>query len=106
MSFDLLDETDEPLRIGEVAHACRVHFSVVWRWIRKGVPAANEPGQRVRLEAVRAGRQWLISRSALNRFIAATTPRFEDGPRPAPRSPRARRKASERAEKALTEAGV
>jgi hypothetical protein len=105
LPFDLLNETEEPLRIPEAAHACRVHGSVVFRWIKRGVPAADGSG-RVRLEAVRAGRQWLISRRALAQFIEATTPKFDHVARPAPRSARTRREASERAEKRLEAAGV
>jgi hypothetical protein len=106
MSIDLLSETEEPFRIAEAAQICRVHFSVVFRWISKGVPAADGTGRRVRLAAVRAGRQWLIPRRALAEFVEATTPRFDNAPRPSPRSPKHRRSGSERAKKALEAAGV
>jgi hypothetical protein len=99
--IDLANE--EILRIEEVAHLCRTHFSTVFRSIMKGVP--SQSGERVRLEAVRIGGKWVSTHAAIQRFAEATTPKFNEAT-PAPRSTTARQRAAERAGVALTEAGI
>lgn len=76
--------------------------STVFRWITKGVRAAN--GEVVRLEAVRIGGAWRTSVEALARFSAKLTEAATARPNspttapPAP-TPRARRRAEEAASK-------
>jgi hypothetical protein len=100
--IDLANE--ELLRIEEVAHICRTHFSTAFRWIMKGIPSPST-GVRVRLEAIRIGGKWVTTHAALQRFAEATTPKFGDAC-PAPRSPTARQRASEQAAAVLREAGI
>jgi hypothetical protein len=72
--MQLLDEHRIPL-----CHAARlwgpegqpVHLSTVVRAITRGLKLAN--GERVRLEAIRAGGRWHTSREAVARFIARLT---------------------------------
>ena len=79
-----------------------VHLSCVYRWILDGV---RTPHGKVRLEGIRLGGRWLTSVEALERFAAAQTPDLSDRP-PLPRTPAARRRASERAEARLREIGI
>jgi hypothetical protein len=72
------------------------------RWILEGAKAPA--GQKVKLEAVRIGHRWLTSLEAMDRFAAAQTPGLD--PRPTPRSPAARRRAHERAERELEKSGI
>jgi Protein of unknown function (DUF1580) len=102
MSTNILSETT--LRIAEAAPIARTSFCSLWRWIMRGVPGPD--GVRIRLEAIRVGGKWLTSREALERFAAATTPRFNAEPAPAPRTPTARQRASERAAKRLEQIGI
>lgn len=51
----------------------QVHRSVVWRWARVGLKAAD--GTRVFLEVVKAGGGLATSREALHRFFAELTRR-------------------------------
>jgi hypothetical protein len=46
-----------------------VSANTIHSWIRNGVTTATG---KVRLKAVRMGRRWLVSREALQRFLAAT----------------------------------
>jgi hypothetical protein len=50
----------------------KLNFRTLWRWIIKGIHAAD--GQIVRLEAVRLGARWVTSREAIARFSARLTP--------------------------------
>jgi hypothetical protein len=79
-----------------------VTASCVLRWVLDGVKTPG--GKKVRLEAVRVGRRWLTSLEAMDRFAAAQTPGLE--PEPVPRSPAARRRAHERAERELEKLGI
>jgi hypothetical protein len=80
-----------------------VSSSCVYRWTRDGIRGPD--GQRVCLEAVRIGGRWLTSLEAMQRFAERLTPQLDAGPAPAPRSPAARQRASERAEKLLEKEG-
>ncbi len=82
----------------------KTHISTLLRWILKGAKASD--GSIVRLEAVRLGGRWVTSREALQRFAEALTPSVSDVPTSAPRSPTARRRASEQAESELRQRGV
>ena len=95
---------EELLRIDEVAQLCRAHFATVFRWILKGVPGPD--GQRVRLDAIRVGGKWMTTRSAVQRFAEATTPRLNGDGAAAPRSANARQRASERAAAELEKLGI
>jgi len=53
----------------QLARENHLQPSTIFRWIAKGLPAAE--GGRVRLEAIRRGRRWLTSRAAVRRFFAA-----------------------------------
>jgi hypothetical protein len=82
----------------------RLSLSAALRWVLDGVRLPD--GQRLKLEAVRVGNKWITSLEALERFAAAQTPRLDGDPAPAPRTPTARRRASERAAKELEAAGI
>jgi hypothetical protein len=103
---ELLREIEETggLRIEEVAALARVHFTSCFRWILRGLPSPT--GERVKLEATRAGRKWLTSRPAVQRFFERITPGRETISIPAPRSPTRRQRASERAAKSLEKLGI
>jgi hypothetical protein len=79
--------------------------SCVWRWIARGYRLAD--GRVVRLEGVRVCGRWLTSAEALARFFAAQTPPPDNAvPTHAPRTPTARRRASERAAAKLDKLGI
>jgi hypothetical protein len=105
---DILSETIVSIRDAAALFPGRrtksLSFSTVWRWVLKGVRCGN--GQVVRLEAVRLGSRWVTSREAIARFSAALTPRWDDDPAPPPRTPEQRRRASEKAARALADAGI
>jgi hypothetical protein len=79
-----------------------VHFSCVLRWIMDGV---RTPHGKVQLEAIRMGGRWITSVEALERFAAAQTPDLTERPQ-LPRTPAARRRASERAAAELERFGI
>lgn len=81
-----------------------VSLSCIFRWIVHGV-LAPDGRTRVRLEASRCGGRWLTTMAAVERFIAAQTPRLNDEPTPAPRTPGQRERAQRRAGKLLDDAG-
>src|SRR4051812_1922513 len=81
-----------------------VTLSCLVRWITHGMKGPN--GQRIRLEAARLAGRWITTPGAIGRFIEGQTPRADDVPAPAPRTPKARRRASERAAEALQRAGI
>ncbi|MBX3400882.1 MAG: DUF1580 domain-containing protein [Gemmataceae bacterium] len=78
--------------------------STLFRWATSGVKTTT--GARIKLEAVRVGRRLITSGPALERFVMATTAGYSTDPTPAPRTPAARRKAVERAERKLIEMGA
>jgi hypothetical protein len=109
----MIDTTTEKLiRLHEAAAlvpasrgAKATHISTVLRWILTG--AKGPGGVTVRLEAVRAGRKWLTSREAVQRFLEALTPDPEAAQStPVPRSPGRRQRASERAARELEKMGL
>ena len=111
MSCDLL--TESTLGLPEAArilprgrNGSRPHLSTILRWILNGAKAPS--GEVVRLEAVRLGGKWITSRESLGRFCSRLTPNFPDNSTstPAPRSPSARQRASERAARQLAAAGI
>jgi hypothetical protein len=61
-------------------------------------------GDLVKLEACRLGGRWMTSREALQRFSERLTPEL-GAAQSTPRSPAARRKASDRAEQELQQLG-
>jgi hypothetical protein len=58
------------------------------------------------LEAARLAGRWLTSAPAIERFLAAQTPRLDAPATPVPRSPGQRRRASERAAAELQRLGI
>jgi hypothetical protein len=81
-----------------------VNPSTVFRWITGGVRLPG--GARVRLDAVRLGGRWLTSVQAIERFIAAQTPTFDDAAAARPPKKRPRARAAERAAKELERIGI
>jgi hypothetical protein len=79
-----------------------VHAATMWRWATSGCTARD--GRRVVLETVKIGSRIFTSREAVARFIEA----LSEAPPTAtpPRTPAARRKASERAARELDALGV
>lgn len=69
--------------------------ATLWRWRTRGATAAD--GSRVRLECARVGCTWYTSRPALARFVARLSEQQSADPTPPPRTPTARRLASEAA---------
>jgi hypothetical protein len=107
--IDLNSETKIPLAVAAAEtppgrNGKRCHLSTFIRWITRG--ARGPHGTRVRLEAVRLGGRWLTSREALQRFAEALTPRLDDEPIAAPRTPAARERACDRAARHLEQAGI
>jgi hypothetical protein len=104
---DMIDlKTERPIPLAEAARLVpaarngkRCHESTLFRWITKGI-------RGVKLEALRLGGRWVTSREALQRFAERLTPDLEATPRPVPRSPARRRRASERAAKELERIGI
>jgi hypothetical protein len=82
----------------------RLSLSAALRWVLDGVRLPD--GRRVKLEAIRCGNKWVTSLEALERFAAAQTPPLDGDPVPTPRTPTARRRASERAARELEKAGI
>jgi hypothetical protein len=80
-----------------------VTLSCLLRWVLTGVRSPS--GGLVRLDAIRLGGRWVTSREAIQRFAEALTPRLDDAP-PGQRTPTARQRASNLAEKELTRLGV
>ena len=79
----------------------RINFSTVWRWALKGIIAQN--GDRVKLEFVKCGGRLLTSKQALERFVAALT---TSSRQPEIRTPTARNRANEVAQKKLAKYGI
>lgn len=59
----LQKETEILLTVDEVAVKCRVSSFTVRRWV-------GAKQKEKRLEAVKAGRRWLVTQSALDAFLA------------------------------------
>lgn len=108
----MIDITSEPLiRLSDAARLAGpgrgnrpTHLSTVLRWILDGVLTPN--GERVRLEAIRVGSAWKTSTAAVQRFLAALTPRLDDQPTAAPRTPQMRQRAADVASRRLAEDGI
>jgi hypothetical protein len=83
----------------------KTHISTLLRWATKG--AKGPRGTTVRLEAMRLGNRWVTSREAIERFMAALTPR-PDAQRDTPGSRTAirRQQASARAAEELDRLGL
>ena len=82
----------------------RLAFTTFYRWITKGV---STPAGVVKVEAVRCGARWLTSQAAVNRFIVALTEaQTSNTGGTAPRSPTARNRASDEAERELERMGA
>jgi hypothetical protein len=103
--------TESPLSLNQAARLLPpgrrnrpVSFSCVLRWVLEGAKAPS--GELVKLEALRVGGRWLTSREALQRFAEALTPQASGMPSSPARTPRQRRRAAERAEKALEKLGI
>ena len=105
---DLLSLTEATKVIPKI-NRNRIARSTLWRWCRKGL-------RGVHLEYVRVGRDIATSREALNRFfvmLAETDPPLDNpGPLRIPddissqRSQHAQKRAFDRAERRLEEAGI
>jgi hypothetical protein len=108
---------EAPLPLAEACHLIppgrggrRTHLSTVLRWILRGAKAPD--GTTVRLEGLRLGGRWMTSRAALQRFAEALTPRLGDltadgrAAGAAPRTPRQRQRAAQRAGDELERLGV
>jgi hypothetical protein len=102
--------TEQHLSISQIADILppgptgkKVNFSTVYRWIFRGV--RSPAGQLVRLESVRVGGRWLVSREALQRFVEMLSVRSSDAS-PSPRSPAERRRKSAVAGKKLERMGI
>jgi hypothetical protein len=108
----MFDTTVEaPIPLAEVAkfvpparRGKRTHLSTLLRWILRG--ARSPSGEIVHLEAIRMGNRWMTSREALQRFAERLTPRLDVPATPAPRSPKQRQRASERAAHELDRIGI
>ena len=75
----------------------KIHISTLYRWANRGVKG-------IRLETVRVGGTLCTSQEALQRFCDGLS--GSDIPVPKPRESLARRRAIERAEQQLREAGI
>jgi hypothetical protein len=82
----------------------RTALSTMLRWVLSGVRLPS--GGVVRLEAIRLGGRWMTSRSALQRFAVAQTPRLDGNDETAPTPLSGRRQASERAASKLESVGI
>jgi hypothetical protein len=81
------------------------HPATLFRWIHAG--ARRPSGERVYLDGARLGNRWLTSAEALQRFSDALTPPVASTDlRPTPRTPLARRRASEQAGRKLDRIGI
>jgi hypothetical protein len=105
MSTDLLTISQIVAKLPGSRGARRLHPATVTRWILAGCPARD--GRRVRLAATRAGSRWLVRESDLHSFFEAlAADPGNTSPPPAPRTPTARRRASEAAAAKLQRMGA
>jgi hypothetical protein len=108
--IDLTTETPIPLAtaaklVPPARKGRRTHLSTLSRWILRGCRGPD--GALVRLEGLRLGNRWMTTAAALQRFTQALTPALSDvSAPPLPRAPATRRRASERAEAELKQAGI
>ncbi len=79
-------------------------LSCVLRWILQGVKLPS--GETVRLEAIRISGRWITSVEALQRFAERQTPVIADTKPTATRTPTARQRAVDRADRELAKAGI
>ncbi|WP_413430908.1 DUF1580 domain-containing protein [Crateriforma spongiae] len=69
LSEDILTIAEARAEIARVTgRRCRPDKATMTRWIQRGV---GEGDAKVKLEAIRLGRQWFTSRQAITRFIEA-----------------------------------
>jgi hypothetical protein len=80
-----------------------VTLGCVVRWILDGVRGPG--GERVRLEGARVAGKWMTTPQAIARFIANQNVNPADRPQ-LPRTPTARRRASDRAADQLQKIGI
>lgn len=94
------------LRVADAAHRWGKNPATAHRWALTGVLLPD--GRRLKLEAVQLGSTWHTSEPALARFAAARTSARPggDGAAESLRSPSARQRASEAAERQLAQAGI
>ena len=90
--------------LGEGQGGAAIHPSTVSRWCLKGVRLPS--GRRLALEHLRAGGKLLTTRPAIVRFLSAQTATPDTGAGPAPRTPAARRRATDAAVAELEALGV
>ncbi len=78
--------------------------ATVFRWMTRG--AKTPSGDVIKLEAVRIGSTWMSSDEAVTRFVVALTEASNPSPAPTPktRTPSARQKAIDAANKRLAAA--
>lgn len=109
MAIDLTKEAGlNPTQLAKLIPSPRTghasHSSKVVRWITNGV-LVN--GQRVKLEALRMGGQWVSTAGALHEFGERLAAGKCDGPAmPLPASTSKRRREVERAERTLEHIGI
>lgn len=109
MPIDLMSETtlsltDACRRLPAGRNGKRPTISCLIRWIVDGTPGPH--GTRVRLEGLRVGGKWITSTEALQRYAETLTPRLDNEPCPAPRTPGQRDRANQRAGKRLAVEGM
>lgn len=79
-----------------------VNGSTIFRWVTKGVKSTS--GKIVKLRATKAGSRWFTTEESLCKFCEELSAGADVVP--APRSPTARNRASERAAKELESMGA
>lgn len=106
MSEELLTVSQVCRRLPGARGAKNVTPSTVTRWILEGCP--SRAGERVKLNATRAGARWLIAPADLDQFFAALKGDISDTTPPTlpTRTPTQSRKASERAVRELEKRGA
>ena len=90
--------------LGEGQGGTAIHPSTVARWCLKGVKLPS--GRRLALEHLRAGGKILTTRAAIVRFLAGQTATPDANAGPGPRTPAARRRATDAAAAELEAMGV
>jgi hypothetical protein len=109
MTVDIINEKPFPLAeatklIPAGRNGKKCHLSTLIRWVEIGTPGPS--GELVRLAALRLGGRWVTTRSAIQAFAEALTPKFSSKPTRRHRTINKRRQAAERAGKALEAAGI
>jgi hypothetical protein len=110
MPIDLTDPEEPVLSIAQAARLfapCRggrpTHKNRLIRYIVDGVVGPD--GHRVRLDALRQGHAWITTRSAIQAFCVALTPKRPDAAG-ATRTPPARRASAAKATRVLDRLGI